>query len=133
MPAATLLSSAAEIPHLMLSDNVHLSHMGYTRLGEGITGSLDSILTKKGKDCVVIGEKKRFFWRGFTSERGSSSRPAARGGGSSNRGRRKKWEMWGSFAKHQGGGGEGAISGSSRVAPTRTKETRVKKLEEAKN
>ena len=31
------------------------------------------------------------------------------------------------------GGGEGAISGSSRVAPTRTKETRVKKLEEAKN
>ena len=105
MTAATLLSSATEIPHLMLSDNVHLSHMGYTRLGEGITGSLDSILTKKGKDCVVIGEKKRFFWRGFTSERGSSSRPATRGGGNFNRGRGKNAQMWGSFAKHQGGGG----------------------------
>ena len=36
MPAATLLSSATEIPNLMLSDNVHLSHLGYTKLGEGI-------------------------------------------------------------------------------------------------
>ena len=31
------------------------------------------------------------------------------------------------------GGGEGAISGSSRVAPTRTEETRVRRLLEAKN
>ena len=61
MPAATLASCAAKIPSLMLSDNVHLSNLGYNKLGEGIVVGLEKALSKKGADCVVIGEKKKVF------------------------------------------------------------------------
>ena len=80
--AATLAGCAAEIPTLLLSDNVHLTHLGYAKLGDGIVGSLEKAVNKKmASECTVVGEKKRYFWRGFTSERGSISGPLVVGGG----------------------------------------------------
>ena len=53
MPVATLASCAAEIPTLML-DNVHLSNLGYNKLGEGIVVGLEKALSKKGMDWTVL-------------------------------------------------------------------------------
>ena len=108
LQAATVSGCAAEIPAQLLSDNVHLTNLGYTKLGDGIVGSLEKAFSKKmASECTVVGEKKRYFWRGFTSERGSIRGPLMGSGG---RGARH-----GVGSSH--GGGQGGGRGCGHPGP----------------
>ena len=108
LQAATVSGCAAEIPAQLLSDNVHLTNLGYTKLGDGIVGSLEKAFSKKmASECTVVGEKKSYFWRGFTSERGSIRGPLMGSGG---RGARH-----GVGSSH--GGGQGGGRGCGHPGP----------------
>ena len=65
--------SALELASLFLGDNVHLTPVGYAELAVSIVSSIDNAMKKLlESECVVTGFVRNFYWRGFTSRRGSA-------------------------------------------------------------
>ena len=65
--------SAFELINLFTGDNVHLTGVGYGRLAVSIPRGIDHVAKKRlESECVVTGELKNFYWRGFVSHKGSS-------------------------------------------------------------
>ena len=66
-----LTATIDKLCELFTVDNVHLTTLGYARLAGGTAGAV-SLANKKQNtaDCMISGEKQRFFWRGFTSAHG---------------------------------------------------------------
>ena len=70
-----LEDSAAELGSLFGGDNVHLTPHAYAKLAETVTRGVGEAVKKSMQsECQVTGEKKRFYWRGFSSARGSTKR-----------------------------------------------------------
>ena len=68
-----MAESAFELINLFTGDNVHLTGVGYGRLAVSIMRGIDHVAKKKlESECVVTGELKNFYWRGFVSHKGSS-------------------------------------------------------------
>ena len=65
---------AGKLKELFSSDCVHLSGLGYTRLGECIADALKLAVERRcdTTECVVSGVKRSYYWRGFNSIRGGS-------------------------------------------------------------
>ena len=81
-----------KLKELFSSDCVHLTGLGYTRLGACITEALKLAVERRRDtaECTVSGVKRSYYWRGFNSIKGGSrssftasgykSKPAPSGG-----------------------------------------------------
>jgi len=67
-----LQAKAESMCTLFNMDNVHLTPLGYARLSSIVIESIGCAL-KKGDtaECVISGERRNHYWRGFSSLRGS--------------------------------------------------------------
>ena len=98
-PSAT----ADTLTALFSVDNVHLTPLGYIRLARSLADAGSSANNKQSTaDCVIAGEKKRFFWRGFTSSH-SGTRPSHSASGYRHRGQESGGPTRGVGGRHRGG------------------------------
>ena len=94
---------ADNLTALFSADNVHLTSLGYIRLARSLADSLSSASKKSGTaDCIIAGEKKRFFWRGFTSSHGGT-RPSHSASGYRHRGHESGGPTRGGGGRQRGG------------------------------
>ena len=63
--------SVSALADMFTSDNVHLTKLGYTRLAGSIADAAQTANKKQSTaDCIITGETRQFYWRGFTSLHG---------------------------------------------------------------
>ena len=71
--AAGVADSAFEPINLFTGDNFHLTAAGYCKIATSIVSGIEQVVRKQlESECVVTGELKNFYWRGFVSHKGSS-------------------------------------------------------------
>ena len=96
--------SALELASLFLGDNVHLTPVGYAKLAVSIVSSIDNAMKKLlESECVVTSTVRNFYWRGFTSRRGSARQKTTQSN-------LKMRGGWGGPGRGHFGGGGGATS-----------------------
>ena len=94
---------ADNLTALFSADNVHLTSLGYIRLARSLADSISSASKKSGTaDRIIAGEKKRFFWRGFTSSHGGT-RPSHSASGYRHRGHESGGPTRGGGGRQRGG------------------------------
>ncbi len=84
----TTTEKLAALKQVLGKDGVHLTDQGhfnlFSTLAKAVLGLRNGSLGCPPKSAVAAAlplvSGKKFFWRGFTSDRGSSVRPASRGG-----------------------------------------------------
>ena len=70
----SMQDKVSKLRELFSSDCVHLTGLGYTRLGECIAEALKLAVERRRDtaECVVSGVKRSYYWRGFNSIKGGS-------------------------------------------------------------
>ena len=63
--------SVSSLCEIFTTDNLHLTKLGYTRLAGSIADAAQTANKKQSTaDCIITGETRQFYWRGFTSLHG---------------------------------------------------------------
>ena len=110
--------SSAELGSLFSGDNVHLTPNAYAKLADTVVRGVGAAVKKSMQaECQITGEKRNFYWRGFSSPRGStklaSMGTAHYRGGTQHTGERRGGGSSGHRGRHmRRGGGGGRNRGS---------------------